>query len=170
MQRVKEARSEVKEQTETLALKDRVFEEAKERLREEAALERTKIMDEWNPLIERSKEVLDKLQTTYHIQVANYEAQANVAAVPIKKLKKEKEAMAEKAKMDIKRIRITFRGQREWLHQRFVENVAVVWEQWSKQAVELQLLYADVENRKRVGDVFYKMDQESMITIQDELT
>ena len=45
-----------------------------------------------------------------------------------------------------------------------------MWEQWSKQAVELQLLYADVENRKRVREFFYKMDQESIITIREELT
>ena len=45
-----------------------------------------------------------------------------------------------------------------------------VWEQWSKQAAELQLLHAAVENRKKAGDYFYKMDQESIITIRGEST
>ena len=42
-------------------------------------------------------------------------------------------------------------------------------ERWSKQAVKLQLLRADVENRKRDVDYFCKMDQESNIIIREEL-
>ena len=45
-----------------------------------------------------------------------------------------------------------------------------VWKQWSKQAAELQILRADVQNRNKSGDNFYKMDQESIITILEELS
>ena len=41
---------------------------------------------------------------------------------------------------------------------------------WSKQAAEFQLLRTDVENRKKAGEFFYEMDQESIITIREELT
>ena len=61
-------------------------------------------------------------------------------------------------------------GRRERLHQKFEENVAAIWARWVKQAGELQLLHDDVENRKKAGDFFYKMDQESIITIWEELT
>ena len=39
-----------------------------------------------------------------------------------------------------------------------------------KQTTKLQLLRADAENRKKVGDNFYKMDEESIVTIQEELS
>ena len=86
------------------------------------------------------------------------------------KLKKEKEAMAEKVEMDIRRIRIIIRGWRERLHKRLEENTAAIWGRWSKQVAKLQLLCADAENQKKAGDFFYKMDQESIITIREELT
>ena len=56
------------------------------------------------------------------------------------------------------------------MHQKLEENVAAIWARWVKQAGELQLLHDDVENRKKAGDFFYKMDQESIITIREELT
>ena len=45
-----------------------------------------------------------------------------------------------------------------------------LWMQWSQQAAELQTLRADAENRKKVGDNFYKMDEESIVTIREELS
>ena len=38
------------------------------------------------------------------------------------------------------------------------------------QAAELQTLRADAENRKKTGDKFYKMDEESIVNIQEELS
>ena len=105
-----------------------MFEQAKERLREKAALEKTKMLEERNQITKRSKVVLDKVQTTYQTQGTYYEAQTDVGATLIKKLKREKEAMEEKVSMDIKRIRIIVRGWREPLHQRLEENVVAVWE------------------------------------------
>ena len=102
--KLKEARSEVNEQVETLAAKDRMFKETTERLLEESPLERTRKLDEQNHLIERSKMVLDKVQTTYQTKEMSYEAQAEAAATLIKQLKKEKETIAERVEMGIKRI------------------------------------------------------------------
>ena len=42
--------------------------------------------------------------------------------------------------------------------------------EWSQQAAELQILRADAENQKKVGDKFYKMDEESIVTIREELS
>ena len=35
---------------------------------------------------------------------------------------------------------------------------------------QLQTLRADAENRKKAGDKFYKMDEESIVTIREELS
>ena len=45
-----------------------------------------------------------------------------------------------------------------------------MWKEWSQQVAELQTLRADAENRKKAGDKFYKMDEESIITIREELS
>ena len=45
-----------------------------------------------------------------------------------------------------------------------------VWKEWSHQATELQTLRDDVENRKKEGDKFSKIDEESIITIREELS
>ena len=50
------------------------------------------------------------------------------------------------------------------------ECSATIWEHWSKEVAKLQILRADVKNRKKSGDNFYKMDEESIITIQEELS
>ena len=51
-----------------------------------------------------------------------------------------------------------------------IKNCSVtVWNHWPKQAGALSS-HGDVENRKKVGDNFYKMDEESIITIQEELS
>ena len=43
------------------------------------------------------------------------------------------------------------------------------WETWSAQVVELQIFRADQENRQKEGEGFYKLDEDSVPTIQDEL-
>ena len=45
-----------------------------------------------------------------------------------------------------------------------------MWKEWTPQAAELQTLRANAENRKKAGDKFYKMDEESIVTIRDELS
>ena len=68
----------------------------------------------------------------------------------IGKLKKEKEAIAEKGEMGIRRIRLIIIGWRERLHKKLEENVA------AKQATELQLIITDVENRKNFSTKWIK--------------
>ena len=45
-----------------------------------------------------------------------------------------------------------------------------MWNQRSQQVAELQVLWVDVENKKKAGDNFYKMDKESIVTIWEELS
>ena len=49
------------------------------------------------------------------------------------------------------------------------DNSVGWWTQWSRQAAELQVLWVDAKNRKKAIDNFYKMDEESIVTIREEL-
>ena len=55
------------------------------------------------------------------------------------------------------------------MQEKLEECLAAIWKEWSSQAAELQVLRADVENWAKAGDNFYKMYEESIITIQEEL-
>ena len=46
-------------------------------------------------------------------------------------------------------------------------GAATIWREWSRQATELHR--ADAENREKTGDHFYKIDEERIITIREEL-
>ena len=44
------------------------------------------------------------------------------------------------------------------------------WKTWSAQATEWQLLRADRENKKAQGHEFFKMTEEAIFTVQEEIT
>ena len=56
---------ELKEKNEALWSHEKFFEETKEKMREEVVAEKTKLLEDRVWLIERSKEVLRNVQTTY---------------------------------------------------------------------------------------------------------
>ena len=56
------------------------------------------------------------------------------------------------------------------MHKKIIESLKHCWKTWSTQAMELQLLRADQENKKKEGQGFYKMDEGSVTVIQDELS
>ena len=41
--------------------------------------------------------------------------------------------------------------------------LVTIWNQWSQQAVKLQIFRADAENRKKAKDNFYKMDEARIV-------
>ena len=49
------------------------------------------------------------------------------------------------------------------------ESMEKGWKTWSAQAAELQLLRADKENRKAQGQGFFKMKEEAICTIQEDI-
>ena len=50
-----------------------------------------------------------------------------------------------------------------------IESMGKGWKTWSAQATELQLLWADMENRKAQGHGFFKMTEEAISTIQEDI-
>ena len=72
-------------------------------------------------------------------------------------------------KMGIKHIQMIIGAQSERMKAKIEQFSVEIWSQWSKQAAELQILQADADNRKKVGNNFYKTDEESFVTIREEL-
>ena len=72
--------------------------------------------------------------------------------------------------LGVDRIRYIMSAWRDRAQTSINEYSEKVWKEWSQQAAELQTLRADAENRKKAGDKFYKMDEESIVTIWEELS
>ena len=53
--------------------------------------------------------------------------------------------------------------------ERLEECSVAIWKEWLAQVAKLQVLWAYVGNRAKVEDNLYKMDEESIITIREEL-
>ena len=70
----------------------------------------------------------------------------------------------------VDRIRLIISAWRDRAQASINECTEKVWKEWSQQAAELQTLRANAENQKKAGDKFYKMDEESIITIREELS
>ena len=68
------------------------------------------------------------------------------------------------------RINVLVMKQRQILNRKVDETLAAGWKQWSAQAAELQVLWADAENRRKEGKGFYKMDDNNIQMIREDLT
>ena len=101
-ERLKEAQEKVKDKAKSLMLQEKIFEETKVKMREEAKKEKDKLLEDHVQILGRSREVLTKVQTMYKTQLATYEVEATTMAQEIKLLKQEKHAMEEKTEMGIK--------------------------------------------------------------------
>ena len=100
----------------------------------------------------------------------HYQGQVEATTRLIKQLKDEKQIAKDKLKMGIGQIRdivLTWKNRTK----RLVEESSVQWwSKWAKHTSEVQVLRADVENRRKDDDDFYKMDEECIVTIQEELS
>ena len=137
---------------------------------EEAAKEKMELNKKHYEEVARAKVVWDKLRTTYQHQVMEYEGQAQAVAAIIHRLKNEKQATEDSAKLGVERIRSMVTMWRNRTKTSVDDCSVELWMQWSQQAAKLQTLRADSENRKKADGNFYKMDEESIVTIREELS
>ena len=107
---------------------------------------------------------------TYQHQVIGYESQAQAATTVIVRLRKEKQEAEERATLGVDRIRHIMSAWRDRTRKSINACSVELWKEWSHQATKLQTLWADAENRRKAGDKFYKMDEESIVTIREELS
>ena len=81
-------------------------------------------------------------------------------------MKEEKKVAEDSIKLGMERIRMIVTSWKDWTKANIIDCSMTVSTQWLKQAVEFQVLPADAEHRKKTGDNFYKMDEESIVTIR----
>ena len=167
-EKMRELRDEVNRTTTALAEERTKGVEAAKMLAE-AAKDRMELTRQHHEEMERAKMALNRVQTTYQTQLMQYQGQAEATTILIKQLKDEKQAAEDKSKMELGRIRDIVLTWRDRTKTKIDDCSATMWNQWSWQAVELQILRADAENRKKADGYFYKMDEESIVTIREEL-
>ena len=140
------------------------------KLLEEAAKEKLELNKKNYDNVEWANLVLNKLQTTYQHQVIEYECQDQVVAAVIIRLKGEKQEAEDSSKLGVDRIRHIMSAWWDRTRTSINACLAELWKEWSQQAAKLQTLRANAENQKKAGDQFYKMDEESIVTIREELS
>ena len=113
---------------------------------------------------------INKWRSTCDKQKVDSEAQAQLMADIIKRIRKEKQAASEQAKAGVDRIKFIMSSWSTRAQASINESTEKLWKEWAQQAAELQILRADAENRKKNGDGFYKMDEESIVNIREELS
>ena len=113
---------------------------------------------------------ISKWRSSYEKQKAEYIEQAQLMADIIRRTRKEKEAASEQAKAGVDRIRLIMSSWNTRAQASIKESAEKLWREWAQQAAELQTLRADAENRKKTGDKFYKMDEDSIVNIREELS
>ena len=99
-----------------------------------------------------------------------YERQAQVVVGVIVRLKKEKQEAEECTKLGVDRIQNITLTWRDRTRTSINNCSAELWKEWSQQADELQPLRADAENQRKDGDKFYKMEEESIVTIREDMS
>ena len=158
---------ELEKKTEALAAKKTQAVEMVKQL-EAAAEEKLEFTKQRIEKAERAKLVLNKLQAMYQKQVFEYESQAQDVAGVIVRLREEIQQEAHKrAQLGVDRIRHIMSAWRDRTQTSINECSEKVW---SQQAAEQQTLWADAENRKKASAKIYKMDEESIVTIREELS
>ena len=120
-----------------------------------------------NEAVQQAKMVLDRLQTTYQTQFMEYEVQAKAAAELIKQLKNAKEVTKDQMKLGIKRIRMIVEAWRD--REDKDQRLFIVGMEWM---VPISGGTPDTPGRcgkpEKAGDNFYKMDEESIVTIRED--
>ena len=72
--------------------------------------------------------------------------------------------------MDDTRIKIQIDKYRQKLNRKIEEMLCRAGQEWSAQAAEFHVLRTDAENRRKEGRGFYKMDENNIQTLREDLT
>ena len=72
--------------------------------------------------------------------------------------------------MDKTRIKAVITKHRQRFNSKIEQTLACAWQEWSTQAAKLQVLRADAENRWKERRGFYKMDENSIQLLREDLT
>ena len=87
----------------------------------------------------------------------------------IKALKLSLDELRAKTDMGIERIRTVLHTHRGKFEKQLTEALAKGWAEWVQQAAELHTFRADHENRTKAGKGFFKLNNESIATVREDL-
>ena len=91
------------------------------------------------------------------------------ATAQITNLRKQLAEAQYRASMDEEKIKAILKRHRINTLKLVSDSLDKGWQTWSKQAVELQLLRADRDNRKTQECGFFKMTKEAISAVQEEI-
>ena len=113
---------------------------------------------------------LDRVQATYQTQLLEYGEHARDTIALIKKLKEEKQRAEDSTKLGVGRIRAILVAWKEGTKR----NIDNIYDRMVDSLVAASGRIASPSSRRRTrkkaGDNFYKMDEESIVTIREELS
>ena len=98
-----------------------------------------------------------------------YEARAQGHTAKINALKKSLDELRAKTNMGPERIRTLLHTHRGNFEHRLTEALAKGWAGWAQQAAELHTFRADHENRTKAGKGFFKLSNESIAAVREDL-
>ena len=87
-----------------------------------------------------------------------------------KAAREELEANRAQIGMDDNRIKILINKYRQQLNRKIEETLSRAWQEWSAQAAELHVLRVDAENERKECRGFYKMDENNIQLLREDLT
>ena len=71
--------------------------------------------------------------------------------------------------MSTKRIKVLLETHKTLVLKKIVDTMDKAWGAWSDQASELHIFWANQENRRKEGKGFYKVNEDSVTSIREEL-
>ena len=102
------------------------------KLLEEASRERTVLTRQHYEKMQRAKMALNRVQTSYQTQLLEYGMQAQATTGLIKKLKEEKQAVEDKSKMGLNRIRDIVLAWKAMTRRMIDESSVQWWFKWAQ--------------------------------------
>ena len=111
---------------------------------------------------EREKQLWAEVKLQYEVRAQGHTAKINA-------LKTSLDELRAKTDMGTERIRTLLHTHRGKFEKLLTEALAKGWAGWAQQAAELHTFRADHENRAKEGKGFFKLNDESIATVREDL-
>ena len=127
-------------------------------------------------MIKESDERAAQLTKRYEQALELVTAKAQSAQSTCEHIVRQREQEAKVAREDLEigmdetRIIALIAKHRQRFNSKIEETLACAWQEWSAHAAELHVLRADAENRRKEGRGFYKMDENNIQILREDLT
>ena len=111
---------------------------------------------------QQEKKLWEGIKTQYEVRAQGHTAK-------IKTLKTSLDELRAKTDMGTARVRTLLHTHRTNFEKALTDALANGWAGWAQQAAELHTFRADQENRAKEGKGFFKLDNDSIATVREDL-